>query len=154
MYEKAHATVRRGFRILLASAILTGLAIAAPAHAATPFQTPVEFTIGSGQSSQCLALSVPSGTQLTITFASVLTQASTTGQQVTGVFVYTKLSGQSTDAYNVVPVTALTAISYQGAQTMTAFADYGISNNPRLCVTRSTTSGTMEVYGAVNGYTQ
>lgn len=146
-------SLSRVARVCAALAVLVaGLALAAPAQAA-PFQVPISFTIGSGNSSECQALTVANNTQLTITFASVYTEASTTGQQVVSVFVFTKLAGQTADSYNAVPVASVNSVSYLGSQVMTAYADAGISNNPRLCVIRSTTSGTMAVYGTVSGST-
>jgi hypothetical protein len=140
-------------RVCAALAVLVaGLALAAPAQAA-PFQEPITFTIASGNSSQCQTLTVADNTQLTINFASVYTEASTTGQQVLSVFVFTKLAGQTVDSYNAVPVASINSVSYLGSQAMTAYADAGISNNPRLCVVRSTTTGTMAVYGTVSGST-
>lgn len=136
----------------LLTALVALFAFAAPGQGAS-FQEPITFTIGSGQSSQCQTLTVADNTQLTITFASVYTEASTTGQQVVAVFLFTKLAGQSTDSYNAVPVASINSVSYLGSQVMTAYADAGISNNPRLCVIRSTTAGTMAVFGTVSGTT-
>ena len=149
---RAQRSTARIARDIALAVLVSGLALTGPAQAA-PFQAPISFTIGSGLSSQCQTLTVADNTQLTVSFASVLTEASTTGQQVTGVFLFTRLAGQPTDSYNAVPVAALSAVNYSGSQVMTAYADSGIANNPRLCVSRSTTTGTMAVYGTVNGYT-
>ncbi|HEV7667384.1 MAG TPA: hypothetical protein VGS22_02590 [Thermoanaerobaculia bacterium] len=150
IHPRTTAGIARALALL--TALVAAFAFAAPGRSAS-FQAPISFTIGSGESSQCQALTVADNTQLTITFASVYTEASTTGQQVVAVFLFTKLTGQSTDSFNAVPVTSINSVSYLGSQVMTAYADAGITNNPRLCVTRSTTSGTMAVLGSVNGTT-
>ncbi|HBL31035.1 MAG TPA: hypothetical protein DD490_29760 [Acidobacteria bacterium] len=129
---------------------VAGLALAAPAQAA-PFQEPLNFTLASGDTYECQTLTIPSGTQLTVSFVSVYTEASTTGQQVTSVFLFTTISGQSSDAFLAVPVVSTGAVSYVGTQVMTAFADSG--SNSRLCVGRSTGTGTMSVYATVTGTT-
>lgn len=137
------------------------LAATSPVLANEPFQARVEFTIPAGSTVDCEAITIPADHRLTVEFASVLISASTTGQQLTGVVLYTRLASVSSSAesFNVIPVTPIDPppnqgllgypFAFQAAIPLKAYADD--DTNTRLCVFRAGTSGSLSIYGTVNG---
>lgn len=148
MDDTLHAPNRRVPRFFAVLTVAAGLTAAVPAHAGQPYQARIKVTIPAGQPGECVPFTVPTGNRLTIEFLSLLIHATASGEQMNGAALYASIDGQPETA-SILPITSLGTNSFQGAQTLKAYADPG--SNLRFCLTRSTTTGILDVYGSLAG---
>lgn len=141
-----------GRKVLAAVFAFAVFTSASPAMA-DPYLQRIFFKIDAGDTSDCVLFPVPADNLVTLEFLSILIEATATGQQLSGVILYSSLGSSplTTESFTILPMNALGPSTFQGAQTIKAFADD--ESFLRLCVSRAptNTTGDLYVYGSLAG---